>query len=164
MESFARCSVMSSALRSLSLSLLYWEDDFQLKALQRQWKLSYWPAFDCTPRPALEPDTWREVLPKGITTVGIQIGHSGGFLHLLHLTSLFMPRTRPPPLQCTFIFFVFSLSVSPIFVFNEVLLIFLYEKYQRFLLAYWKGPIYCDTVISQVAFPACFQSEGGEIW
>lgn len=38
-----------------------------------------------------------------------------------------------------------------------------HEKYQYFLWANWKGPVYCDTVIFQVEFPARFQSEE-EIW
>lgn len=38
----------------LAVSMLYQEDDFQLKALQIQWKLSNRPAFDCTRRPVLK--------------------------------------------------------------------------------------------------------------
>lgn len=70
-KSFARCSVMSYV--QLSVSMLCWEDDFQLKALQRQRKLSNQPVLDCTQRSVLELGAWQEVLPKGITAVGILI-------------------------------------------------------------------------------------------
>lgn len=69
-KSFAHCSVMS--LVQLTVSMLYQEDDFQLKALQIQWKLSNRPVLDCTRRPVLKLWAGQQV-PRRITAIGILI-------------------------------------------------------------------------------------------
>lgn len=92
------------------------------------------------------------------------------FLHLLLPSSFFSLHAPNPPTSSavhytSFILFCFSVYlIFFIFFMRYCYSSCSHEKHQHFPLAYWKCPIYCDTVISQVAFPACFHTEGEKMW